>query len=275
MKTRQKLSVLMISKNAEKTIEQSLNSIRNLASEIVLVDGGSTDKTINIAKKFSAKIFYYLGQDWGRQCQIGLERTTGDWILVLDSDEIVTKELAKEIVSLLNCSIVKEVGYKIPFQNHYFGRPLKYGGEDYKKMVLFKNNSAFVEKTLVHYFYQLKKGKAGLLKNKILHYSYFSFFKIYKKFTDYGIRMAKKKYLVGEKSSFKKIFFYPVHMFWARFIKDKGYKDGLFRIPLDIGFAYMEFLTYFFLLFLSLRGVKRRSNLFSRLLRFARNDKVI
>jgi len=127
---------------------------------------------------------------------------------------------------------------------------LNYGGEQLKKMVLFKNKSAFVNKTpLVHYYYHIKNGKVGQLKNNILHYSYLSVVQIYKKFTDYGIRIAKQKYLAGERSSLKKIFLYPPHMFWARFIKDKGYKDGLFRIPLDIGFAYMEFLTYFLLMF--------------------------
>ena len=72
---------------------------------------------------------------------------------------------------------------------------------------------------------------------------------MYKKFTDYAIRNASEKLKKGEKTSIKKIFIYPVHMFWARFIKDKGYKDGFFRMPLDIGFAYMEFLTYFLLIF--------------------------
>ena len=249
MNKKVRISVLMITKNAEKTLEKSLNSIKDLVSETVIVDGGSVDRTIDIAKEFRTKIFYYQGQDWGRQCQIGLEKVTGDWVLVLDSDEVVTKELAKEIVSLLNYSVVKENGYYIHFQNHYLGRPLRYGGENYKKMVLFKNKSAFVEKTLVHYYYQVKNGKVGQLNNKILHYSYLSIFQIYRKFTDYGIRMAKKKYLSGERSSFKKIFFYPIHMFWARFINDRGYKDGLFRIPLDMGFAYMEFLTYFLLIF--------------------------
>lgn len=246
-----RISVLMITKNAEKTIKQSLTSIKDLASEIVIVDGGSNDATLNIAKKFKSKIFYYRGRDWGRQCQIGLEKVTGNWVLVLDSDEIVTKELSKEIVSLLHDSIVKKKGYFIYFQSYFLGRQLKYGGENYKKMVLFKNKSADVEKTLVHYYYRLKKGETGQLKNKILHYSYLSLIQTYKKFTDYAIRMAEKKHQAGEKSSFKKIFLYPPHMFWARFIKDKGYKDGLFRMPLDIGFAYMEFLTYFLLVFMT------------------------
>ena len=76
------------------------------------------------------------------------------------------------------------------------------------------------------------------------------------KFTDYGVRMAKEKYFAGERSSFKKIFFYPAHLFWARFISDKGYEDGLFRIPLDLLFAYMESVTYITLFFLNIKNKK-------------------
>ena len=72
---------------------------------------------------------------------------------------------------------------------------------------------------------------------------------MFNKFTDYAKRDVQTKINNREKSSLKKIILYPLHMFWARFFKDKGYKDGLFRIPLDLGFAYMEFLTYFLLLF--------------------------
>ena len=116
---------------------------------------------------------------------------------------------------------------------------------------LFRKNSANMTPSLIHEHFKLSKGKSGRLKGKIFHHSYRSFPQIFVKFTDYGIRMAKEKFLSGEKSSFKKIFIYPIHMFWARFIKDKGYEDGLFRIPLDLGFAYMEFITYVTLLILS------------------------
>lgn len=255
------LSVLMITKNAEKTIIESLASVRGLAGEIIIVDGGSTDKTIAIAKTFRSTVLNYTGENWGEQCQIGLKKCREDWVLVLDADEVVTKTLAKEIISLINKPVVRENGFIIRFQSHYLGRQLNYGGERLEKMVLFKRKYGLVKQTLVHYFYQIKKGRTGLLKNKILHYSYLSIPQIYLKFTDYAVRMAREKKLSGEKSSFKKIFLYPIHMFWARFIKDQGYKDGLFRLPLDLGFAYMEFITYINLLILSLRGAERRSNL--------------
>ena len=79
---------------------------------------------------------------------------------------------------------------------------------------------------------------------------------MFSKFTDYGVRMAREKYLAGEKSSLRKIFLNPPHMFWARFVEDKGFEDGLFRIPLDLLFAYMEFIMYVSLAFLNIKNSK-------------------
>jgi len=252
----------MITKNAQGMIGQSLVSVRNLVHEIIIVDNCSTDNTLEIAKKFGAKIYRYIGHNLGEQRAYGLKKIKTEWVLVVDSDEIISKELMLEIMSKLKTSHLVsntrdyvrdkqnlKVGYCIPFQNHYFGRKLKYGGENYKKLILFKKSTVKIEPALVHESFKIVKGKVGTLKNKVYHYSYNSLYQMYKKFTDYALREAKQKVKNGEKTSFKKIFFYAPHMFWARFIKDKGYKDGFFRLPLDIGFAYMEFLTYFSMLF--------------------------
>ena len=137
------------------------------------------------------------------------------------------------------------------------GRPVNRGGEDYKMLRLFRKDSVLITPALVHEGFRLKKEEVGMLKSKILHYSYRSLTQMYAKFTNYAVREAKQKAEKREKTSLKKIFFYPLHMFWARFIEDRGYKDGIFRIPLDVGFAYMELLTYILLWFYNLR----RSNL--------------
>lgn len=253
-----RLSLLMITKNAGELLEKSLTSVIGLVDEIVIVDNYSSDRTVTIAKKFGARIYFNREENLGKQRGFGLSKVSNDWVLVLDSDEIVSKELKKEIVILLNDYNVKKNGFYINYQNHYLGQILKYGGENYKMLRLFKKDRVKIHPSMVHEKFELKQDQAGYLKGKIFHHSYRSFLQMFRKFTDYGVRMAKEKYLSGEKSSFKKIFLYPPHLFWARFIKDKGYKDGLFRIPLDLGFAYMEFLTYFLLFFYSVhpKGVR-------------------
>jgi glycosyltransferase involved in cell wall biosynthesis len=251
-----KLSLLMITKNGQELIEKSLTSVIGLVDEIAIIDNYSSDRTVTIAKKFGARIYFNREENLGKQRRFGLDKVSNDWVLVLDSDEIVSEKLAKEIK--LKIVYSENYGYYIPFQNHFLGRPLRYGGENYKKLILFRKKSVKIHPSMVHEKFELKQGRAGYLKNKIYHYSYRSLWQMFRKFSDYAIREAKQKSKDGEKSSFKKIFLYPPHLFWARFIKDKGYKDGIFRIPLDLGFAYMEFLTYFLLFFYSVypKGVR-------------------
>ena len=252
---KQGLTLLMITKNSQELLEMSLTSVDGLSKERILVDDGSTDETREIARNFGAKIYTYREENLGKKRAFGLQKVKTDWVLVLDADEIVSKELRNEITELLNGSIA-EKGFRIPYQNHFLGRPMNHGGEDYKMLRLFKSDSVVIDGALVHEGFQLKSGKVGELKNKIFHYSYRSIPQMFRKFTDYAIREAKQKAAKGERSSIKKIFLYPPHMFWARFVEDKGYKDGIFRIPLDIGFAYMEFVTYLILLFYSRRRTK-------------------
>ena len=254
-----KLSVLMITKNAAETLEKSLASVKKIADEIIVVDSKSTDRTVEIAKNYLAKVYVKEFTDIGKQRIFGLSKATGKWVLILDCDEIVSEKLMKEIKLKIENNRLKINGYYIPYQNFYLNKPLQYGGEDYKMLRLFRRKYLSIFPSIVHNRLDLANRNIGYLKGKIFHHSYRSFFQIFSKFTDYGIRMAKEKYLTGEKSSFRKIFLYPPHLFWARFIKEKGYEDGLFRIPLDLGFAYMEFVTYFALFILSLihpKGVR-------------------
>jgi len=235
----------MITKNAEELLEKSLSSCKGLVNEIVVVDNNSTDRTLEILRSFKAKIYQNKEDDLGKQRAYGLRKVTNDWVLVLDSDEIVSKSLKDEIKKMLSLrSSMTAGGYLIPFQNHFLGRPINHGGENYKKLILFNKKFIKVDPALVHEKFKAESENIGVLKNKIYHYSYRSVRQMFTKFTDYAVREAKQKINQGEHSSFKKIFLYPIHMFWARFIKDKGYKDGLFRIPLDLGFAYMELMTY-------------------------------
>jgi len=260
-----KLSLLMITKNAEELLAKSLESCRGLVDEVILVDNRSTDSTCDIAKKYGAKIYLNSEQDLGKQRAFGLKKVTNEWVLVLDADEVILEGLRREILHLkisnFQFPISKQVsnsnsqtsnysGFYIPFQNHFLGRPVNYGGENYKKLWLFRKDAVAIEPAQVHEEFKLKKGRPGVLKHKIFHYSYRSLRQTLGKFSDYAIREARQKSKKGEKTSLKKIILYPMHMFWARFVEDKGYKDGIFRIPLDLGFAYMEFLTYFLMLFI-------------------------
>ncbi len=244
-----KISLSVITYNSEDTLAKTLESVQGLADEIVIIDAFSTDKTVSIAKQFGAKVLVnkYLGE--GEQRNFGLKRMTGEWVLVLDDDEVVSPGLRKEILLKVN-NVSNINGFIIPYQNYFLGKALEYGGENYEMLRLFKRKVGYSDLKKIHAQYHIRNGETFTLKNKIYHFSYRSIPQLYYKFTLYGFREAKIKKGRGEKTSLKKITIYPIHMFWARFVESKGYKDGLIRIPLDLAFAYLEFLTYFLMLFI-------------------------
>mgnify|MGYP001080635392 CR=1 FL=1 len=250
------LTILTATYNSQKTIEKTLKSTFGLVDEIIVIDNGSTDETIEIVKKYNARLISYKGKNLGLQYRKGLKNVKTAWVLVLDSDEYLSEELFNEIKTLFlnKKNLEKYDGYFIPFQNHFLGKPINFGGENYKMLRLFKKDKVYITAEKTHQKYILKSKKIACLKEKIIHHSYQSLWQTYKKFTYYAIEEARKKLKKNEKITLKKLFLYAPHMFYDRFIKDKGYQDGLFRIPLDLGFAYMEFLSYWGLLILKIKN---------------------
>lgn len=236
----------MVTLNAEHILRRSLESVSSIADEIVVVDAGSTDSTLAILNEFKVGLIKTKANHLGRNKAKALSKATCDLVLSLDSDEILSAKLVQTIKHLKRRKIIPD-GYIIPFRNHFLGKRLRHGGESYSMLRLGRRKRLKIKQVSVHESLLTNSKKIEKLTSPILHYSYRSIIQVFKKFTEYALWEAKEKFKAKERSSLKKIILYPIHMFWARFIKDKGYKDGLFRIPLDLGFAYMEFLTYFVL----------------------------
>lgn len=244
------LSLLMIVKNEEQRMARSIEFAQEIIDEIVIVDNGSTDNTVNIARKYGARIYTNLDKDLGKLRQYGLNKIKNDWVLMLDADEEVTEQLREEITYNMKHETKRYDGYYLKYRNHFLGREIQHGGEDYKVIRLFRKSAVKLDAALLHEKIEILSGKIGELKHPINHYSYRSLRQLYTKFTKYALRDAQQRVNRGEHTSLKKIALYPMHMFWARFVEDKGYKDGIFRIPLDLGFAYMEWLTYVSMMFM-------------------------
>lgn len=244
-----KLTLLMITRNADKFLEASIQSINDICNEIVIIDTNSSDQTKDIALKYNAKFFNYDGFSLGKKRLFGLKKTSNEWVIVLDADEIISNDLKNEIKAVLRIKKDLNNGYYIPYKNHFLNRRITYGGESYKMIRLFKKSKVNIELSFIHEKFSVE-GRVGVLQHHIIHYSYQTLTQTYKKFTAYALRTAYQKIEDGERTNLKKILLYPPHMFWARFVTDRGYKDGFFRLPLDVGFAYMEFVTYVSMLFI-------------------------
>lgn len=241
-----KLSVLLVAKNAEPLIGKTLESVREISDEVLVLDNVSSDNTKAASKDFGAKVFTVAGNNLGKLKNYLIRQATKDWILLLDSDEVVSPELNAEIKKLLKKKTHYFKAYRIPYQNYVFGRPVYYGGERYDKVRLFLKDAARVQNYHLHEDVILKE-KPGRLLGKIYHSSYRNPWQLFKKFTAYASISSKIKQSQNEKLTFKKLFVYGPHMFWARFVKEQGWRDGWRGLVLAIAFAYMEGFTYCFL----------------------------
>ncbi|MBI3619908.1 glycosyltransferase family 2 protein [Candidatus Roizmanbacteria bacterium] len=244
-----RLSALLITHNNEKLFSRCLQSVINLADEVIVIDNLSTDRTAATAARFGATFISHKEEDLGRQRAFGLKKVHNDWVLMLDPDEVVSTELKSELRRLLKKKTIRENGFFIPYQNHFLGRKIRFGGENYKIIRLFRKSKAVVEPSLIHEKVTVREGEIGQLNGHLLHFSYRGLRQVFAKFTGYATRLARQKNAQGERSSLWKMTAYPIHMFWSRFVSSHGYRDGFFRLPLDAAFAYLEFLTYFLLFF--------------------------
>ncbi len=251
----EKLSVVTIAKNEEKNIEKFLSRL-NWVDEIVVVDNGSTDRTAKYAKNFTDSVYSFEGNHFGELKQFAVSKATGDWILVLDVDEHITAMLKKEIKSVLRSKIDYK-GYEILRVGYFLNHRLHAKGFHEYKVRLFKRELGCLTQVPVHEEVVVQ-GKIGRLRGEITHYSYRSVGQTIAKLTRYARLEAPLFYAKGDRVTFKKFTLYPLHMFWEIFIKDQGYKDGIWGFGLAVCFAYYEFARYFFLFMYRLKTLKIR-----------------
>jgi len=188
-----KLSVTLAVYNEEKFLGRCLDSIKDIADEIIVVDGKSMDKTTDIAKKYKAKIITTTNKaNFHINKKMANDNASGEWILQLDADEVVSPELKKEIKETVGSNPL-ENGFWIPRANFFLGKFLKKGGAhpDYT-LRLYRKSFGNLPAKSVHE-QAVVEGKLGFLKNNLLHYNNPTFgIYIEKRLNRYTDLMAKE-----------------------------------------------------------------------------------
>lgn len=225
-----KISVVLAVYNEENNLANCLNSIKDLANEIVIVDGGSKDKTLDIARKFDAKIIQTTNpQIFHINKNKAIDAASGNWILQLDADEVVTKQLAEEI-KMVTSEDLDLVGYWIPRKNFFLDRFLTKGGQypDYT-LRLYKKGKGRLPGKDVHE-QAIVVGKVGYLKNDLLHLrdkTFSNYFQRFNRYTDLFSRQLKMQGVKLSPLSFISfILIKPLFWFLKSYIRHRGYVDG-------------------------------------------------
>jgi len=234
MKNKNTLSVTLATYNEEERIVRCLEAIKDIAMEIIVVDGQSQDKTVSLVKKFkNARVISTTNKPMFHiNKQMGIDACKGDWILQLDADEIVTPELKNEIISYLKKDIkeVKENAFWIPRKNYFLGTFLKKGGQYPDPTIRFyKNGKAHLPCKDVHEQAKVD-GELGWLKNDLAHYADTSFSLYLLRANRYTTLLAKelqeKKQEIGILPFIDFYIFKPIFWFLKTFFRHRGYVDG-------------------------------------------------
>lgn len=225
-----KISVVLAVYNEEDNLSNCLNSIKDLADEIVIVDGGSIDKTLDIAKEFNARIIETNNpQIFHINKNKAIDAASGDWILQLDADEVVTEKLAEEIKTVTSLTS-DTLGYWIPRRNFFLGRFLKKGGQypDYTLRLYRKGKGRLPAKDV--HEQAVVDGEVGYLKSDLLHLRDKSFSEYVKRFNRYTDLLAEQLREQGAKVGFfsciSYIFIRPTYWFLKAYLRHRGYVDG-------------------------------------------------
>jgi len=276
----QKLSIVLATRNEEENIGRCLISLKDITDEIIVVDEESTDKTREIAKSLGANVFTEPHHEiFHITKEIALKKATGDWILQMDADEVVTPELAGDIKKVLDGTykyktnkllerhqklieerdgkIGKEagevVGYFIPRRNMFLGKPLIHAGVYPDGVIrLVKNGFAHFPQKSVHEQISLD-GEVSWLSGDLLHYDSPTLKKYLMRLNRYTDLQAKelknKKISKGLLSFLKFIFVKPLFTFFNLYFRHLGILDGVrgflwsFFSATHFPVAYFKYVT--------------------------------
>lgn len=235
---------MILTFNEEKNIEKCLKSLF-WVDEIIVIDSFSTDATLDICNQYSTKVFQRKFTGYASQRNFGLEKVSGQWVLMIDADEEVTEELSKEIKKIILRDNDIDA-YYIPRNNFSFGKHIRYGSKypDYL-LRLFKRGKMRYDKEI--HEIPIINGKVGYLNSCINHRNYSSISEYLPKFNFYTDIEAKEMIKNKIKISWGKIIFYPLLRFFWSYVIKSGWRDGFAGFLMSVyGSFYMltKYLKY-------------------------------
>jgi glycosyltransferase involved in cell wall biosynthesis len=239
------ISIFIVAYNEEENLGRCLKSIADLASEIVIVDSGSSDRTLEIAESYGALVFTEDWKGFMRQKNYALSKCTKDWILALDADEEVTKELKASIKRAIKEDI--KDGYLINRRTFYLGKLLKHSWQpDYILRLVKRQSSPCWEGYDPHPDLHVI-GSIEKLKGDLIHYSYKSIRDHVERLSHYAYVAAQSYNARGTTFHIYNLIFNPLFAFIKKYIIKAGLLDGLRGLLVAALSSFYVFLKYSYL----------------------------
>ncbi|HZV11912.1 MAG TPA: glycosyltransferase family 2 protein [Candidatus Kapabacteria bacterium] len=236
------LSVLIIAENEEKNIRECLRSVE-WADDIIVVDGGSKDATVQLAKQYTDKVLSHPWQGFSEAKRFGLQHCTNEWVLWLDADERVPEGLAGEIQSIVT-SNESAAAFAVARRAYFLGKWIRHCGW-YPGYVnrLFRKSRCRISEHKVHE-QLIVDGEIKHLKNDLLHYTDNDLEHYFKKFNEYTSLAADEIVQKGGSASIIDLLIRPPFTFFRMYILRAGVLDGFHGLLLCMLSAFYVFVKY-------------------------------
>ena len=241
-----KISVVINTLNEEENLEYAINSIK-WADEIIVCDMHSSDKTVEIAKKLGAKVYYYKKTDYVEPARnFAISKATSNWILILDADEEIPEMLGNELRKIASQPIRSDF-LEIPRKNIIFGKWIRHSGwwPDYQ-VRFFKKGSVIWSNKIHSKPKTLGEGIQLPAEEKfaIIHHNYQSIRQFLEKMNRYSSVEAEQLIKEGYQFNWKDLLGKPLNEFLSRFFANKSYEDGVHGLALSFLQAFSNLAVY-------------------------------
>lgn len=246
MENKTPISAFIICCNEEQDIRRSLQSI-SWCDEIIVVDSGSTDNTLEIAQEFNVTLIKTNWRGYSKQKEYALKQCTHNWVLNIDADEEVSEELKHSILTVLSQSAEKQkltAGYQVCRMVYFLDKWWNKGGwyPEYRLRLVQKNKTKWAgrdphERATV-------SGETKKLSGHLYHYTYKDFADQIKTLNNFSSRSAELMYEDGKRANIVNILINPPTRFLKFFIFKRGFREGLPGLFIAINESYYVFLKY-------------------------------
>jgi len=221
-----RLSVITLTYNEESNIADCLESVR-WADELIVVDSGSTDRTVEYARRATANVLSVTWQGYGATRNVALHHATGEWILWLDADERVTPELAAEIKETMVKNDAGVAGYSVPRRAYFLGRWIKHCGWYPSRVVrLFRKTRGVFTENRVHE-HLIVDGPTVELQKDLLHFTDPDLHHYFTKFNAYTSLAAQDLKDKGRSFRLSNALLRPPFLFLKMYLVRLGFLDGV------------------------------------------------
>jgi glycosyltransferase involved in cell wall biosynthesis len=237
------LSVAVVCKNEEDRIEACLASAA-FADEIVVVDSGSADRTLELARRFTDRILFREWKGWRDQKQWAAAQCRNEWVLTLDADETIGPELAAEISAALSRPSIPENGFTLPRRTFYQGRWIQHAGwYPDRKLRLYRQSLARFGGDDPHEVIEVPP-PVGAFSGDLFHYTYRDLHHQAAQLARYAHVNAQARHDRGARFHLLDLLFRPPFAFLKSYLLQQGFRDGMPGFIIGVMVGYYTFLKY-------------------------------